>query len=124
MILEAPHTYGQVPRTLLADLAVIQRNSQHLADLVDDVLDLSQVDAGRMPLVRQSVALLPVIDAAAVAVRPLFQSKGLCLEVESPPDLPQIFCDPTRVREVVLNVLSNAGRFTEQGGVRIRLGTR
>ncbi len=119
MILNAPQAYGKVPPALLADLAVIARNSQHLASLIDDVLDLSQIEAGQMALTRERVALREVIEAAVVAVRPLFESKHLYLEVEIAEDS-AVFCDRTRIREVVLNLLSNAGRFTEEGGVRVR----
>ncbi len=121
MILQAPETYGSgLPPALLADLAVIQRNSQHLSGLIDDVLDLSQVEAGRMALSKERVALPEIIQAATAAVRPLYQSKGLCLQAEVPADLPAVLCDRTRIREVVLNLLSNAGRFAERGGVRLQ----
>lgn len=121
MITQAPQVYGaDLPPALLADIAAIQRNSQHLASLVNDVLDLSQVEAGRMALSKEWCALHEIIDAAALAVRALFESKGLSLEIEIPPDLPLVFCDRTRVRQVVLNLLSNAGRFTEHGGVWVR----
>jgi len=121
MILDAPEAYGgEIPPALLADLAVIHRNSQHLSSLIDDVLDLSQIEVGQMALTKERTSLHEVVEAAAVAVRPLFESKGLYLETEIPGDLPLVFCDRTRIREVVLNVLSNAGRFTERGGVRIR----
>ncbi len=121
MIVEEPGTYsGPIPPALVADLEVILRNSRHLASLIDDVLDLSQIEAGQMALTKERVSLPEVIAMAIVAVRPLFESKGLCLETEVPADLPAVFCDPTRVREVILNLLSNAGRFTERGGVRLR----
>jgi len=121
MITQSPQVYGaRLPPALLADITAIQRNSQHLAQLVDDVLDLSQVEAGRMALSKEWTSLQEIIDGAAQAVRPLFESKGLYLETEVDPDLPPIFCDSTRIRQVVINLLSNAGRFTERGGVRIR----
>jgi signal transduction histidine kinase/CheY-like chemotaxis protein len=121
MITQAPETYGWgIPETLLADLAVVLRNSQHLSSLIDDVLDLSQIEAGQMALTKERVSLAEVVQAATVAVRPLFASKGLALETGVPEDLPLVFCDRTRIREVVLNLLSNAGRFTEQGGVQVR----
>lgn len=119
VITQSPQVYGSLPPALLADISAIQRNSQHLSKLVDDVLDLSQIEAGRMALSKEWASLREVIDAAALAVQPLFESKGLYLETEIPADLPPIFCDSTRVRQVVLNLLSNAGRFTERGGVRI-----
>ena len=122
MITQSPQIYGnQLPPELLADIAAIQRNSQHLSRLVDDVLDLSQIEAGRMALLKEWVTLQEIIDEAILAVRALYQSKGLYLETEYPPDLPPVFCDSTRIRQVILNLLSNAGRFTEQGGVRIKV---
>jgi len=121
MITESPQVYGaRLPSALLADIAAIQRNSQHLARLVDDVLDLSQVEAGRMALSKEWASLREIIDEAALAVGALFESKRLYLETEVSPDLPPIFCDSTRVRQVVLNLLSNAGRFAERGGVRVK----
>jgi signal transduction histidine kinase/CheY-like chemotaxis protein len=121
MIIEAPHTFGDnIPPALLADLSVIRRNSQHLSNLVDDVLDLSQIEVGQMSLTREYNALPEIIQAAVVAVQPLFESKALYLKQELSRDLPLIFCDRLRIREVILNLLSNAGRFTEVGGVEIR----
>jgi len=127
MITQSPQVYGSgsthlhgLPPALLADIDTIYANSQHLARLVDDVLDLSQVEAGRMALSKDWTFLQEIVDAAALAVRPLYESKGLHLELEVPQDLPPLFCDGTRIRQVVLNLLSNAGRFTERGGVRVR----
>lgn len=120
MITQAPQTYGKrLPKALIADLKVIVRNSQHLLGLIDDVLDLSQIDSGHMALIRERVSLRQIIEAATEAVMPLFTSKGLYLRLTVPDDL-TIYCDSLRMREVVLNLLSNAGRFTEQGGVTIR----
>ncbi len=121
MITESPGLYGAtLPPALLADIEVIQRNSHHLSKLVNDVLDLSQVQAGRMALSREWCRLGDLLAEAALAVRPLFDSKGLYLEMDVPADLPQVYCDSTRVRQVVLNLLSNAGRFTEKGGVQVQ----
>ena len=121
VITQSPQVYStSLPPALLADIAAIQRNSQHLARLVDDVLDLSQVEAGRMALTKEWTSLQGIIGAATQAVRTLFESKDLYLEVEVPPDLPLVFCDSTRIRQVVLNLLSNAGRFTDRGGVKVR----
>jgi signal transduction histidine kinase/DNA-binding NarL/FixJ family response regulator len=121
MMLNSPRTYGgrRIPQTLLADLSVVLRNSQHLAELINDVLDLSQIETGRMALTKERVALAETIEAAVTAIRPLLDSKRLRLEVQMTEGLPPVFCDRTRIREVVLNLLSNAGRFTEQGGVTV-----
>lgn len=121
MILQVPDTYGgTIPPPLLADLSVIHRNAEHLADLIDDVLDLSQIDAGQMALTKQHVQFHEMAEVATMAVRPLFDSKSLYLKTEIAEDLPPVFCDRTRIREVLLNLLSNAGRFTDSGGVQLR----
>ena len=121
LITQSPHLYSRrLPSTLLADMNVILRNSQHLSRLVDDVLDLSQIETGRMALSKEWTTITEIIDAATEAVSPLFQTKGLQLEVETADDLPDIYCDKTRIRQVLINLLSNAGRFTEQGGVKVR----
>ena len=118
MITRAPDAYGEIPPKLLADVEVIQSNSRHLASLVDDVLDLSQVDAGRMALIKEWVSLGEVLAAAVAAVKPLFASKGLSLEWHMAEEL-TVYCDQTRIRQVIVNLLSNAGRFTERGGARV-----
>ncbi|MHB8625669.1 MAG: ATP-binding protein [Aggregatilineales bacterium] len=121
-ISQSPHLYGiNLPPALLVDIAIIQRNSQHLAKLVDDVLDLSQVDAGRMALSKEWADLPKILEEAIATVKLLFESKGLYLNAEIPPDLPSVFCDGTRIRQIVLNLLSNASRFTEQGGIRVKV---
>ena len=96
------------------------RNSQHLSSLIDDVLDLSQIEAGQMALMKQPVALSEIVDEAVTAVRPLFNSKGLNLRRDIPLSLPMLHCDRVRIRQVLLNLLSNAGRFTDRGGVHVR----
>jgi signal transduction histidine kinase/CheY-like chemotaxis protein len=122
MITQSPHVYGEdLPPALLSDIATIHLNSQHLSKLVTDVLDLSQVEAGQMALSKEWVHLEDIVNAAIIAVRPLYESKDLYLGADVPGDLPALFCDGTRVREIMLNLLSNAGRFTERGGVHVRV---
>lgn len=121
LITQSPQLYSRrLPTTLLADMNVILRNSQHLSRLVDDVLDLSQIETGRMALSKEWSSIVEIVNTAIEAVRPLFQTKGLQLQTELPDDLPILFCDKTRIRQVIINLLSNAGRFTEKGGVTVR----
>lgn len=120
MILEMPDIYGcKLPSALLSDLDVIRRNSKHLSGLVDDILDLSQLEAGEMALCKEYVSPLEEIKLAMTTVRPLFQSKDLYLKIDAPENLRPVFCDRQRIRQVILNILSNAGRFTQRGGVLI-----
>jgi CheY-like chemotaxis protein len=118
--MQAPETYGRrIPRALLADLSVVLRNGKHLSDLIDDVLDLSQIESGRMAVTKERIPFGEIVEAAVLAVGPLFESKRLYLHTQIAPDLPPIYCDQVRIRQVLLNVLSNAGRFTETGGVQL-----
>jgi CheY-like chemotaxis protein len=119
VITDSPRVYGNLPPALLADIAAIQRNGQHLVSLVNDVLDLSQIEAGRMALMKDWTSVQEIVGAAIIAVKPLFESKGLYLQQDIPEEALGLYCDGTRIREVLLNLLSNAGRFTEKGGVRI-----
>jgi signal transduction histidine kinase/DNA-binding response OmpR family regulator len=121
LIVKTPQAYGQqLPQALLADLSVVLRNSQHLSTLIDDVLDLSQVEVGQMALAKEWTHLDETIRMAVLAVQPLYASKQLTLQTALAVDLPPVYCDPVRIRQVLLNLLSNAGRFTERGGVLIR----
>ncbi len=120
IISQTPETYRvALPPSLLADVDAIRRNARHLANLVDDVLDMSQVEAGRMSLSREWVSLGEVVGEAVAAVRPLVEGKGLAIDVDVAADLPEVFCDRTRIRQVLLNLVSNAARFTEEGGISI-----
>lgn len=120
LITSSPESYGGgIPPALLADLQVILRNSRHLSELINDVLDLSQIEAGRMALTKERVNLVEIATEAKTAVSQFFFSKGLYLETEIPETLPPVLCDRTRIREVILNLLSNAARFTEKGGVHL-----
>lgn len=121
LITQTPHLYSRrLPAALLADMNVILRNSQHLSRLVDDVLDLSQIETGRMALSKEWASMAEIVETAMETVSPLFQAKSLHLHAELAPDLPALFCDKTRIRQVLINLLSNAGRFTETGGVTVR----
>lgn len=121
-ILQSPGAYGKkVPPALLADLMVIYRNAEHLSELINDVLDLSQIDAEKMALTKEQAQFRDIVEEATIAIRPLYVSKGLYLDIDMPENLPLLFCDRTRIREVLLNLLSNAGRFTERGGIRLRV---
>lgn len=118
IIARSPHVYGgRLPPSLLTDIAAIRRNAEHLSALVNDVLDLSQVEAGRMALSRDWVELPTVIADAVTVVSGLYSSRGLYLRTQIESQLPPVYCDEARVRQVIINLLGNAGRFTEEGGV-------
>ena len=120
LISRSPKVYGgRLPAALMTDIVAILRNAQHLATLVNDVLDLSQVEAGRMAISRSWVALQGTIREAMEVVQGLYDSKGLYLNADLGAELPPVFFDETRIRQVIINLLSNAVRFTERGGVTL-----
>ncbi|MEA3345585.1 MAG: ATP-binding protein [Chloroflexota bacterium] len=125
MMYFSPESYdAPLPPEYLGDVREIYRSSQHLLSLVDDILDLSQIAAGRMRLSRQEADLGEVIQEAVDIIRPLIEGKGLALEVKLKEPLPALYIDPTRVRQVLLNLLNNARRFTDQGQVTLRARRR
>lgn len=118
ILLDAPETYGEnLSPNVQRDLGILYRNCEHLASMINDVLDLSQVEAGRLALRREWVHPQALIDSASIVVQPLLDEKNLHLRLSVPDNLPQIHCDPARIRQVILNLVSNAARFTEKGGV-------
>jgi len=122
MIVKAPQTYGGeiLPPAYRGDVEAIYQSARHLSTLINDILDLSQIDAHRMALDRDDVMLGDVIHEAADIVRAAYAEKGLWLRVEVPDDLPILFLDRTRIRQVLINLFGNALRFTVQGGVTVR----
>jgi signal transduction histidine kinase/CheY-like chemotaxis protein len=97
----------------------IQRNSQALLRLIDDILDLSRIEADRLPVEKTDCALQEVIDDALSAVQTQAQGKGLSLDVDYQFPVPKtIYTDRARLRQILLNLLGNAIKFTERGGVR------
>ncbi len=119
VVMDNPLAYdAPIPSGLLEDLRIVQRNCDHLATLVNDVLDLSQVEAGRMALYREEVDLAGLLRESVEVVRPLLDKKHLALQLELGNSL-ELRCDPTRIRQVVMNLVSNAARFTEHGHIRI-----
>lgn len=117
-----PEKYGEpLPDAYLADVDAIHRNCEHLVALVDDVLDLSQIEAESLPLVKSRVDLrTDVIDQVVSSAMPLIERKGLYLNIDVQEGLPPLVADVVRLRQVLLNVLTNAIRFTQRGGITVR----
>jgi signal transduction histidine kinase len=98
-------------------------SGRHLLQLINDVLDLSKMEAGRLDLARSATEFAPIAAQVRGLVQPLVEKKGLSLTMSVPKDLPLMFADPTRVRQILFNLLSNAIKFTSPGG-SIRLDAR
>ena len=122
LLMETPEIYGQdLPPALLKDLEIVHRSCEHLSGMINDVLDLSQIEAERFALRREQVDLMEVVEQAISVVRPLIDKKGLWLTLDASAPTLGAYCDRTRIRQVILNLVSNAARFTEIGGITIRV---
>ncbi len=100
----------------------IQSAAQHLNTLLNDVLDISKIEAGRMDVERTPMPLHKLLTDLTSVFRPVALAKELSLELYCPHPLPEIIaCDPTRLRQILTNLISNALKFTETGGVRIEV---
>ena len=118
----SPERYGaNLTSAFYADADTIYRNTQHLCNLVDDVLDLSRIEAEHLPIVRSEIDIhQDVIDQAVESIRPLVEHKGLYLQEALAQDVPHVLADPVRLRQVLLNLLINSLRFTKRGGITVR----
>ena len=122
LMVERPEIYAEeLPPDLRTDLEVIYRNSTHLSEMINDVLDLSQTEGGALTLHREPVNLWDVVQETAQAVSPLIDKKGVALIQDASRDLSLVECDRTRIRQVLLNLVSNAARYTEAGSITLRI---
>ncbi|HZO28461.1 MAG TPA: sensor histidine kinase [Chloroflexota bacterium] len=97
-------------------LTIVNENSERLLVLITDLLDLSRMEAGRLSLNLVAVDPGEVIRDVADALRPLIDSKSQSLELDLPDDLPAVWADPDRATQIVTNLVSNAHKYTPDGG--------
>jgi signal transduction histidine kinase/CheY-like chemotaxis protein len=120
MIVTTPQAYGTpLPYAYRADLHAIYRNAKHLQGLINDVLDISQLEAGQMIIVREEVDFAVILAETADLARDLIEGRGLVFRVTIPENLPTLAVDRLRIRQTILNLLSNAARFTDKGTVHL-----
>ncbi len=100
-------------------LNMVRRSSRHLLALINDVLDISKIEAGQLQMVSEPIDIRQIVEKVVQSTRPLTEGRGLELAFEMAPDLNTITGDSRRVEQILLNLLSNAIKFTEQGSVRI-----
>jgi PAS domain S-box-containing protein len=104
---------------LTDDLAKIHTAGRHLLALINDILDLSKIEAGKMQLYVETFAIGPMLDDVVTTVRPLVAKRENRLEVHRPDDAGTMEADLTKVRQILLNLLSNACKFTERGTIAL-----
>jgi PAS domain S-box-containing protein len=104
----------------IKQLGMVQNSSRHLLALINDVLDISKIEAGQLDLHRESFCLLPVIEKTVSTIQPLAEKKGIIIRTEISPELGEIFSDQRRTEQVLINLLGNAVKFTDRGEVLVQ----
>lgn len=118
----APEVYDQpLPPSYRADIHAVYRNARHLQNLINDVLDISQLEARHLAIVKEKASLRDCAREASDMVADLIAKKGLDFQIDIPLNLPDMWFDPVRIRQILLNLLVNAVRFTSEGGISIEV---
>lgn len=121
-MIQSPEYYGSVlPPPYMRDLMIVYRNACHLQNLVNDVLDLARLESFQMGLQIVETELRTIVDEVIKTAHGLVEMKGLGFSVEIEPDLPTVWIDPVRVKQIIFNLLNNAVRYTEKGSVSLRV---
>jgi len=105
-----------------ADLEKINASGKHLLALINDILDLSKIEAGKMELFLEDFNMADMIDEVASTLRPMVEKNGNTLHIEIRPDLGDMHADQIKVRQGLFNLLSNAGKFTHNGSITLEAG--
>ncbi|MCX5495893.1 ATP-binding protein [Kaistia dalseonensis] len=121
-ILERDET---IPRARQGNISVIRRSAEHLSGLIDGLLEISRIEAGRLQLQRNEIRLDDFLDQIVDMFRFQAEAKGLGFRFERPKRLPEVVAtDEKRLRQILVNLLSNAIKFTEAGSVTLKISYR
>jgi PAS domain S-box-containing protein len=110
---------GALTREQAEDIGYIEQGARRMSTLVDQMLDLSRIEAGRLQLVLEQVDLSQVIEQVRQDIAPQAAAKNLYLVIDVSPSPPLVQGDPVRLHQILLNLVSNAVKFTERGSVRV-----
>jgi PAS domain S-box-containing protein len=124
MLLEDARDDGGADSPSIDPLQRVMRAGRHLLKLINEILDLAKIEAGRMELHQEWLDARAVVEDAAATVRPMAERNGNALDVFCPEDSGRLYADGTRVRQCLLNLLSNAAKFTEGGQVALTVARR
>jgi signal transduction histidine kinase/CheY-like chemotaxis protein/HAMP domain-containing protein len=112
-------THDRLDQEEIDYLSIIQRNGKRLLEQINDILDLSKIEAGRIDLVCSMVAPDTLIDNICQLLKPLAEPKGLELKLDFPEKLPKIYTDEKRLQQILQNIIANAIKYTHEGYVHI-----
>ncbi|MBV9881018.1 MAG: PAS domain-containing protein [Gemmatirosa sp.] len=114
------HVYGELNPRQEDGLRRIHTSAEHLLALINDILDLARIEAGRMPVHMERTRLAPLLREAAQHAEPAARAKGIEFALELPPEPEVVHTDPEKLKQVLVNLLSNAVKFTAHGRVTLR----
>ncbi len=111
---------GEVNEEQRKQLSMVYSSAKHLLSLINGILDLSKIEAGKMAILKDQFRLKDVVSEVIHSFSPMISQKGLQLVTEIPDDIPEIHSDRKKVFQIMLNLVGNAVKFTETGEIRIR----
>jgi PAS domain S-box-containing protein len=113
---------GEISDVQKIDVTHIHDSGVHLLEIINDILDLSKIEAGKMDLVREELDLNAVMAGLTPIARSMIKGKDIILRTQIDENLPTIIADSKRLKQIILNLLSNAAKFTEEGEIIIKAG--
>ncbi len=119
MLQEEAEEIGE--EAFIPDLQKVNAAGKHLLGLINDILDLSKIEAGRMDLDLSTFEIGPMVREVQAIIQPLVEKNGNSLVVACPDDLGEMQADQTKVRQTLFNLLSNAAKFTDHGTIELRV---
>ncbi len=113
--------YGEISEKIKQAIAEMQKSGNHLLGLINDVLDLSNVEAGKIDLNKVDFAIKDVIEFVQFSTKSLLDGKGLYLKISLGRNLPVLLGDQKRINQVLINLIGNSAKFTKKGGITLRV---
>ncbi len=110
---------GEINEEQEKSLQKVANNAKHLLQLINDILDMSKIESGKVELSPEETDITALIETTASTFKPALEEKNLTIAFDFAPDLPPVFIDDDKTRQILNNLLSNAVKFTERGGITI-----
>lgn len=123
LMVNSPETYDDLkdwPPGLYDDIKEIYKSSTHLMQLINDILDMGKMDAKQFTVFKEKIDFIEIAEDVREMVQTAITNKGLELRMDIDPQLPPVFVDRTRIRQVLLNLVTNSLRFTRKGSITIK----
>jgi PAS domain S-box-containing protein len=112
---------GEINEEQRQDLQTVYKNSQSLLALINDLLDLSKIEAGKVTVTNEAFAITELLDEVVPAIKWLAEEKGLTLEYSVTPTIDHLYADKAKTKQTLVNILANAVKFTEKGGIKLNI---